>query len=74
MQLGYDQRILGWFLDSTRLETEDQRKDFASVSSLSLEMPQSERTNRIYTCRTENLENNLWAKVEIIVQGNINLH
>ena len=74
LQLGYNRGNLGWFLDSTRLETEDQRSDYASVSSLSLKMPQSEPTNRIYTCRTENLGNLLSANVEIIVQGNINLH
>ena len=74
MKLGYNQENLGWFLDSTRLETEDQRSEYAFVSSLSLEMPQSDPTNRIYTCRTEDLGNLLSAKVEIIVQGDIHLH
>ena len=68
-EIGYRHSKVGWFLDTTQLETKDQESAYASSSSFSFEAQEFQGTEKIYTCQTENLEETIWARVKIIVEG-----
>ena len=64
---GYKPSKTGWYVEGTRLKTENKVDNYASLSSLQLQNFKSEIEKLVYTCRTENF--GLWSKVEITVNG-----